>query len=528
MRRIQGYQRAGFYFRRINTIYKCNDANRNFVTPANHIFGIQEGGTDLQALNGTYNIVLDLENGTVDCQLQDHYNWDNQVYVTGTLTDRSGATARWKNTEQWPLQHVGNGKYVGTVDMVLDNANSFCSFGIMACRSTADMTNYSATARSSWTEARYGSSEQYLQLESGQKVDCLVRGLDRTWRISPAGKYLIEFDMNNATMKATLLQTKGRGTEVDPYQIATTADLQSMQDRLVDGQTTYFKLMDDINMTGKGWWPLNANFFGNSFSEGYGKRVSLDGNKHIIKNVTVAANADNTDETGFFGTLVGSVQNLGLWNITVEGGNTSSVGGLAGRTGDAEAEDAPTTTINGVYVSGTIETEDGTAGALIGTVMNNTTISNSYTCAAVQGDGTIGDMIGTVEGQYEFLSSYSAGKANGSQANSLIGGGAILKINYPFFDGSNQQEICTTVSKWEDWNSNGTIGNGWPILNWQVERGDYISYCGYVNEDEVGIGDVPSSMDNAQSDGIYDLSGRKVNRVQKGLYIVNGTKVAIK
>lgn len=530
-RRIQGYQRAGFYFRRINTIYKCNDANRNFVTPAIHTFSIQEGGTDLQALNGTYNIVLDLEAGTVDCQLQDKYNWDNQVYVTGTLTNRSGATDRWKNNEHWPLQHVGNGKYVGTVDMVLDNANSFCSFGIMACRSTEDMVNYSTATRSSWTEARYGSSEQYLMLESGQKVDSLIRGLDRTWRISPAGKYLIEFDMNHATMKATLLQTKGRGTETDPYQIATTADLQSMQDRLVSGQTTYFKLMDDIGMYGKGWWPLNANFFGNSYSEGYGKRINLDGNNHIIKNVTIAANDDNTDETGFFGALVGTVQNLGLWNITVDGGNTASVGGLAGRTGDAEAEDEPTTTISGVYVSGTVEAADGAAGALIGSVMSNTTITNCYTNAAIFGDGTIGDMIGTIEGNYDFQSSYSAGKANGSQATSLIGGGNILKIYYPFYNGTNQQDICNTVSKWDGWNSDGTIGNGWPILNWQVERGDYTTFCGFVNEAEDGIESPTPTINNGEG-GIYDLSGRKVSsqssRLKKGMYIIGGKKVAVK
>ena len=527
-RRIQGYQRAGFYFRRINTIYKCNDADRRFVTPANHFFGVQEGGSDLQALNGTYNIVLDLEAGTVDCQLQDKYNWDNQVYVTGTLTNRSGATDRWKNNEHWPLQHVGNGKYVGTVDMVLDNANSFCSFGIMACRSTDEMVNYSTTTRSSWTEARYGSSEQYLMLESGQKVDSLVRGLDRTWRIAPAGKYLIEFDMDKATMKATLLETKGRGTESDPYQIATTADLQSMPDLLVSGQTTYFKLTNDIEMYGKGWWPMNANFFGNSFSEGYSKRVSLDGNNHIIKNITVAANEDNTDETGFFGTLVGNVQNLGLWNIKVDGGSTTSVGGLAGRTGDAEAEDEPSTSISGVYVAGKVEATEGTAGALIGSIMSNTTITNCYTNAAVIGDGAIGDMIGTAEGHYDFQKSYSAGKANGSDATSLIGGGAILKINYPFYNGTNQQDICNTVSKWEGWNSNGTIGNGWPILNWQVERGDYTFFCGYVSDEEDGIHNVQGSMLNDQSDATYDLSGRKVNKAQKGLYIVNGKKMVVK
>ncbi|MBO7067581.1 MAG: hypothetical protein J6W52_02725 [Bacteroidaceae bacterium] len=530
-RRIQGYQRAGFYFRRINTIYKCNEANRNFVTPANHIFGVQEGGTDLQALNGTYNIVLDVENGIVDCQLQDKYNWDNQVYVTGTLTNRSGTTDRWKNNEHWPLQHVGNGKYVGTVDMVLDNANSFCSFGIMACRSTEDMVNYSTTARSSWTEARYGSSEQYLMLESGQKVDSLVRGLDRTWRISPAGKYLIEFDMDKVTMKATLLQTKGRGTETDPYQIATTADLQSMPDRLVNGQTTYFKLMDDIEMYGKGWWPLNANFFGNSFSEGYGKRVSLDGNNHIIKNVTIAANEDNTDETGFFGALVGSVQNLGLWNIKVDGSNTASVGGLAGRTGDAEAEDAPLTTISGVYVSGTVEAAEGTAGALIGSVMSNTTITNVYANANVCGEGYLGDFIGAGNSGLTIINSYSAGKANGSQATIAIADEQGYSTqNFLYYGIQNQEEICNVANKWEGWNSNGTIGNGWPILNWQVERGDYTTFCGYVSDEEDGLEKINNSQFIIHNNGeaVYDLSGRKVQKPQKGLYIQNGRKILVK
>lgn len=534
-RRIQGYQRAGFYFRRINTVYKCDDANRNFVTPAIHSFGIQEGGTDLQALNGTYRIVLDLEAGTVDCQLQDKYNWDNQVYVTGTLTNRSGATDRWKNTEHWPLQHVGNGKYVGTVDMVLDNANPFCSFGIMACRSTEDMVNYSTVARSSWTEARYGSSEQYLMLESGQKVDSLVRGLDRTWRIAPAGKYLIEFDMNHATMKATLLETKGRGTEADPYQIATTADLQSMPDRMVNGQTTYFRLTNDIEMWGKGWWPLNANFFGNSFSEGYGKRISLDGNKHIIKNVTVAANDDNTDETGFFGALVGSVKDLGFWNLNVEGGNAKNVGGLAGLTGDPEAETAEPTTISGVYVNGTVEGEKTSlAASLIGYVVKPTVVTNCYTNAAVFGNMGYGYMVGFYRADLAISQSYTAGKANGGGTDVITEMPTCIECNNPSlnmafeYNGQNQQEICNTFSKLEGWYSDGTAGNGWPILSWQAERGDYTSFCGFVNDEEDGIAEPQKSHGTYESHQAYDLSGRRVQKPQKGLYIVNGKKMVVK
>jgi hypothetical protein len=98
-RRTGGYQRAGLYFRRINTIYKSTDGSRNFITPGRQHFDVQEGGTDFQALGGTYNVVLDLDNMTVDFDLQDEYNWDNAVFVTGTLNNRQGSLMRWRNDE---------------------------------------------------------------------------------------------------------------------------------------------------------------------------------------------------------------------------------------------------------------------------------------------------------------------------------------------------------------------------------------------------------------------------------------------
>ena len=127
------------------------------------------------------------------------------------------------------------------------------------------------------------------------------------------------------------------------------------------------------------------------------------------------------------------------------------------------------------------------------------------------------------------INSYSAGKANDSQAAKAFGDEfGCSTQNFLFYGIQNQEEISDIASKWNGWNENGTIGSGWPLLQWQVERGDYISFCGYVNEDEVGIGGIDNSQPSVHNDGIYDLSGRKVNSVQKGLYIVNGTKVAIK
>lgn len=520
-RRIGGYQRAGVYFRRINTSYKAVDADRRFITPSRNQFSIQEGGSDFQALNGTYDIVLDLDAMTVEFNQKDAYNWDNAVFVTGTLNNKGGSLMRWKNDEQVPLQHLGGGMYAGVVDLVNDNSNPFCSFGIMACRSTEDMVNYSTTTRGSWTEARYGSAEQYLELRSGDVAADLVRGLDRTWRISPAGKYYIEFDMDNATMTATLLETKGNGTEGNPYQIATKQDLQSLRDRLVDQKTVYARLTADIDMEGEGWWPMNSTFQYNSFNEGYGRALNLDGANHVIKNLNVAAHLENYYETGLFGCLNGAVRNLGLYNATVDGGEAENAGILAGMLGTEESA----ALVENCYVHGQL-TADAAAGAVAGSVLGESTVLNVYANANVTGNGTCGDFIGTGSDMLSVISSYAAGQANGSEATALFGDeqGTLLK-DVLYYDGTNQEALATTVSGWTGWHENGTIGCGFPLLQWQVERGDYAQLCGYgsqlkgdVNGDgAVTIQDVVAVLEVMAADSndpAADVNGDKAVTIQ--------------
>ena len=409
--------------------------------------------------------------------------------MTGTLNNRQGSLMRWKNDEQVPLQHVGNGKYVGVVDLVNDNSNPFCSFGIMACRSIEDMVNYSTTTRGSWTEARYGSETQYLEINSGEEVTDLVRGLDRTWRISPAGKYLIEFDMNNASMKATLLDTKGNGTEGNPLQIANKNDLQSLRDRMANGKTLFAKLTADIDMQGEGWWPLNSTFYANSYEEGYSKAISLDGTGHIIMNLTVPANKDNTYDTGFFGTLAGTVTNLGFYNANVDGGNAQNTGILAGFLGTDENP----ATVSDCYVHGKLVAA-GAAGAIAGCA-GTATVTNVYANANVSSEDLAGDLFGAGNETLTVVHSYGAGKFNDSQATAAFGDdfGASTD-NVLYFGVQSQEEIADIVSQWQGWNPNGTIGNGWPLLQWQVERGDYAKYCGF------GI------AGDANGDGVADIA----------------------
>ncbi len=519
-RKANSDQRAGLYFRRINTIFKCGAPNSNYITPAHHTFGVTEGGVDWQASAGTYDITLDLDEMTVDFSLKDEYKWSNQVYVTGTLANRNGGVERWKNTEQWPLQHVGEGRYVGTVDMVLDNANSYCSFGIMACRSNTDMANYSTTGRSSWTEARYGSETQYLNINSGEVVDSLVRGLDRTWRISPAGRYLIEFDMNNATMKATLLDTKGRGTETDPYLIANACDLQSMQGRMEEGKTTYFRLTDDIDMESNGWYPLNSTFFGNSAECARNHYVNLDGDNHVIKNISVFANEDNEFESGFFGTLCGEVKNIGFHNASVNGGKAAGTAILAGVLGTEDYDGI--TTVSNSYFHGKVEGL-GVVGGVAGLVEGQSVVTNCYANAAVSGDGVVGDLVGSGTSSLSISYSYAGGFANGSKAESAIGEGESYSAdNVLYLNEGNREEVCGTVSAWTGWNANGKIGNGYPVLDWQVKRGDYTELCGYSEDDPDAIHSVTD--DNNRSTRAYTVGGVVAGKNTRGIVIVNGKK----
>jgi hypothetical protein len=335
--------------------------------------------------------------------------------------------------------------------------------------------------------------------------------------------------MDKSSMKATLLSTKGNGSEANPYQIANKYDLIGLRDRLIDGRITYAKLTADIDMQGEGWWPMNTTFYANSYNEGYGKAISLDGTGHIIKNLNIAAHKDNEFETGFFGVLAGTVKNLGLFNATVDGGNALSTGIFAGGLGTSENQ----AVVESCYVHGKLVggNPDGYAGALAGSA-GETTVQNVYVNAAVNsGSAFVGEFIGTGNGTLTVINSYSAGKYNDSKATTAFGDqNGTSTQNFLFYGIQNQAEICDIASKWEGWNEDGTIGNGWPLLEWQVQRGDHTALCGFgVEGDATGDGKVDLSdyqyvlnlMATEEYDPFADVTGDGQIDLSDYQYILN-------
>ena len=88
-------------------------------------------------------------------------------------------------------------------------------------------------------------------------------------------------------------------------------------------------------------------------------------------------------------------------------------------------------------------------------------------------------------------------------------------------DGKSHEELQSIASEWGGaWHSDATAGNGYPILKWQFERGDYSEICGHSTTNAIQGIEAPDGKAN----GIYDLKGRKVTTPTRGIYIIDGKK----
>lgn len=91
----------------------------------------------------------------------------------------------------------------------------------------------------------------------------------------------------------------GDGTQASPYMLNDKADMQAISAKLVADQTVYFRLGNDIDMSGVDWTPVNTD-------PAFTGKIDFDGAGHTISNLTI-----NEKEYGsLFGILNGSVRKL--------------------------------------------------------------------------------------------------------------------------------------------------------------------------------------------------------------------------
>ena len=202
---------------------------------------------------------------------------------------------------------------------------------------------------------------------------------------------------NGTDVSASLL---GSGTEADPYQINSAADLAYLASSVnagIDYAGKHFVLNVDLNLNHKSWTPIGTK--NNPFAG------MFDGNGKKIYNLSVTM---NTAYNGLFGYVSGTIKHLGVVSGTITSNSTSAstyVGALVGYL---------TGTVENCYshVTITASTVNSTyAGGLIGHVDTAATVKDSYALGSVTvtttagfsyAGGFVGANKGTVEGCLAF------------------------------------------------------------------------------------------------------------------------------
>jgi len=170
----------------------------------------------------------------------------------------------------------------------------------------------------------------------------------------------------------------GLGTSASPFQITSWAQLQEMNDNV----TAHYILMKDLDSSttgydtyasssanaGDGWIPIGA-------SEASPWNGNFDGNYKIISDLYI--NRSQLD-VGFFGTLNGTVNDLGIEDANIT--NVQEMNGILAGRGMLGS------TINNCYTSGSIESTSNTVGGATAGFVGQKQggfISNSYSIASV-------------------------------------------------------------------------------------------------------------------------------------------------
>ncbi|WP_275901145.1 beta strand repeat-containing protein, partial [Paenibacillus periandrae] len=224
----------------------------------------------------------------------------------------------------------------------------------------------------------------------------------------------------------------GQGSQSDPYQIATAAQLDEVRNHL----DASFKLIADIDLNvspykdAQGWVPI-----GNDISPFTG---NMNGKGYKITNLTI--NRSSSDYIGLFGATDSNsvITNIKLEDISVQGQNY--VGGLVGdnqgtisnsyTTGNSTTVSVSGSqnvgglvgvnefgSISNSYATGNVNGSDYYAGGLVGNNYSGS-ISNSYATGSVNGNNSVGGLAGNIFFG-SINNSYATGRVNG---NIYVGG----------------------------------------------------------------------------------------------------------
>ena len=107
----------------------------------------------------------------------------------------------------------------------------------------------------------------------------------------------------------------------DTFSIESKEDLITFANLVENNKSLNARLYADIDLEGGYWNTIcETALYYNSYSNDYGYSGTFDGNGHVIKNFKVKSSTTADASAGLFGTVCGTIKNLGVENFTFEDG----------------------------------------------------------------------------------------------------------------------------------------------------------------------------------------------------------------
>ena len=338
-----------------------------------------------------------------------------------------------------------------------------------------------------------------------------------------------QLDMTKNTSSAT---TTDEGTASKPYQLKTVDDLLNISGRLKKQETVYFKMMNDIDMSGVDWTPIN------NIGMTYNHYIDFNGNGKLIKNFRCVDKLYGS----FFGVLQGKCYDLGFVDAYVEGHNqTLAIAIIAAYLGQRNPKSAQAVgLIERCYTTGVVKSDfygaglvgilggaynsnrniirdcystaliEGRGAGLVSSTVKNGLIENCYFGGVINATNITGGLIGHKDTYFndnaaaDYMTNCAQmARAIYSQDNlyyyckdqdnatKIIMDGNVAWEGTKFSTLSGEAANCATstlaeiktkfnnIDTRDAWH-NTTYGDGtYPLLKWQVTRGDYNTYSGH-------------------------------------------------
>lgn len=203
-----------------------------------------------------------------------------------------------------------------------DNAGSAKSNSLGLSLENVDISAdhiFTAYLMSSWKEVSIKAGTKLTLTVKAEGVS-IKKSFSIKNSVNLAGGHLNTIQLNAENWDTAL---EGSGTESDPYKLSTTRDLLEMKPTLVHGHKTYFKLMNDIDMSSiENWEPLNPD-------EPYDLGIVFDGGGHSLKNLK----SKEKHYSSFFGVLYGKCYNVKFVDAEIVSASNSGAGIIGGYIG---------------------------------------------------------------------------------------------------------------------------------------------------------------------------------------------------